>query len=65
MIEAIVAGVAIIVGLIVAFFRGAASANRKNKERERDAYEAHLRDIERAAYAKPTGSVSDDPHNRG
>lgn len=65
MIEAIVAGAAIVVGLVVSFLRGQASANKKHKEKERDAYEAHLRDIERAASAKPSGSVSGDPNNRG
>lgn len=64
MIEAIVAGAAIVVGLIVAFLRGQANANKEHKEKERDAYEAHLRDIERAASARPSGGVSDDPYNR-
>ena len=43
---------------------GAKSADLKNKAKERDSYEAHLREISDAAYARPARSVSDDPHNR-
>ena len=43
---------------------GAKSAETKQKAKERDSYEAHLRDIERSASARPSGSVSEDHHNR-
>lgn len=34
------------------------------KVKEADAYEQHLRDIQSAASARPTGKLSDDPNNR-
>lgn len=64
MIEAIVAAAGIIVALVFAFFRGETSSDKKHKEKERNAYEAYLKDIERAASAKPSGGLSDDPYNR-
>lgn len=33
------------------------------KVKEQDAYNRHLQDIQAAANARPSGSVSDDPNN--
>ena len=43
---------------------GAKAERNKQKAKEADAYESHLKDIADAANARPSGSLSDDPNNR-
>ena len=43
---------------------GAKAERIKQKAKEADAYESHLKDIADASVARPSGSVSDDPNNR-
>lgn len=60
-------GAAVFVAL-VAFIKGrldgARDERNRNRAKDADAYEKHLKDIADAGNARPTGGVSDDPYNR-
>ena len=61
----IVAGVTLILGAIGTMLGYARKAGKDaQKVKEADAYEKHLQDIQNAAAARPSGSVSNDPNNR-
>lgn len=64
--ELIIAAVVFVGGLVIAFFRGAESARKAQKAKERDAYAQHLDEISGAHDARNNaGSVQpDDPYRR-
>lgn len=63
--ELIIAGVVFLAGIVIAFWRGAASSDRKQKAKERDSYARHLEEISGAHDARNrAGSVQPDDPNR-
>lgn len=66
MIEIVIAAGAILAAIVIAFWRGAASSDRKQKAKERDSYAQHLEEISGAHDARNrAGSVQpDDPYRR-
>lgn len=64
-LTAVVAAVlAALAGVWRVYASGKAAGRSEQKAKEADSYAKHIRDVTRAADARPRGSVSDDPHNR-
>lgn len=59
-----IAGGMALVAILAAFFKGRSDGRKLERAKDADAYEQHIKDIERAAGAQPRGGVLDDPHNR-
>lgn len=64
----IAGAVIVVVAFLATYFKGWLAGSKiertKQKAKEADAYAKHIEDIERAANARPSGRVSDDPYNR-
>lgn len=66
MMEILITAGAIIAAIVIAFWRGVASSDRKQKAKERDSYARHLEEISGAHDARGRAGVvqPDDPHRR-
>jgi len=57
-----------VIAALIAFFKGrldgAKAERNRNRAKEADAYEKHLKDIADAGNARPHGLPVDDPYNR-
>lgn len=64
--EILIAAVVFVGGIVIAFFRGAASADKKQKAKERDSYAKHLEEISGAHDARNRAGIvqPDDPYRR-
>jgi hypothetical protein len=58
---AVVAGIA---ALGTLFYKADKGGYNRKKAEDLDAYEKYIEDLNRAANARPTGSLSNDPNNR-
>ena len=66
MIEILIGAGAIIAAIVIAFWRGAASSDKKQRAKERDSYARHLEEISGAHDARSRAGVvqPDDPYRR-